>query len=148
MIPLLVGDYFFLKSTGDTVLQTCLAMRLYPYKLFLTCAVPHKGIDPMVVKMLVRFLHDVGLVHFAYRADRGKPLNAMIEQACVLSGRRGTHVDTEDVPETFAFPVDPVEDDEPDAPTVQMHRPKDFQTIVATPELTHPGESQSNGLAE
>ena len=102
----------------------------------------------MVVNMLVRLLHGVGFVHFAYRADVEASLISMIERACVLSGRRGMHVDTEDVPESFSFPVAPVEGDEPDAPAVQMHRRSDFHTIAATPELTHAGASQSNGLAE
>ena len=148
VIPLLVGDYFFVRSTGDEVLHTCLAMRLYPYKIVLACAVPRKGMDPSVVSMIVKILRDVGLVHFAYRCDREKSLNAMIEQACIESGRRGSHDDSENVPSEFEYPVAPIDDDEPDAPTVQILPDKNAVATTATPELTHPGGSQSNGLAE
>ena len=70
VIPLRVGDDCFLLAKGDTVLQTCLAMRLYPYKIFSACAVPKKGVDTMVIARIVRFIKDMGLVHFAYRNDR------------------------------------------------------------------------------
>ena len=34
VIPLLVADYCFVKSSGDENLQTVLVLRLYPYKLY------------------------------------------------------------------------------------------------------------------
>ena len=39
-IPLLVGDYCFLKRFTETVLATCLVLRLYPYKILFSCIVP------------------------------------------------------------------------------------------------------------
>ena len=78
-------------------------MRLYPYKLTLACAVPHKGVDPDVINMIVRFLRGVGMVRFAYSCDREKSLNAMTEKACTQSGRHGTHADSEAVPGVFSY---------------------------------------------
>ena len=123
-------------------------MRLYPYKITLACAVPLKGVNTDVINMIVRVLRDMGLVRFAYRCDREKALNAMVEQACIQSGRMGSHADSEEVPGTYYFPIAPIEDDESDAPTAVAPIPKDLSTTVATPELTHPGESNSNTLAE
>ena len=42
VMHLVVGNYIFLRSTGGEVLQTCLPMRLYPYKVILACAAPKK----------------------------------------------------------------------------------------------------------
>ena len=41
-IPLQVGDCCFLRRIDETILATCLVMRLYPYKIFLSCIVPKK----------------------------------------------------------------------------------------------------------
>ena len=60
MIPFVVGDYGFPKSTGDDEPLTCLIMRAYPYKLFLCTWVPHKGRDPRVVARIVRFFKEEG----------------------------------------------------------------------------------------
>ena len=60
VIPLLVGHYCFLRRIDETLLQTCLVMRLYPYKCFMACAVPKKGFDELVIRRLVIFLTDMG----------------------------------------------------------------------------------------
>ena len=41
-IPLLVGDDCFLRRADESVLATCLVMRLYPYKVFLAAIIPRK----------------------------------------------------------------------------------------------------------
>ena len=66
-------------------------MRLHPDKLVLACAVPKKGYDILVINRIVRFLKDMGLVHFAYRCDREVALNSLIEEACARTGRTGFH---------------------------------------------------------
>ena len=45
-IPLLVGDYCFLRSIADEHLLTCLVLRLYPYRIFVGCGVPPQGHGP------------------------------------------------------------------------------------------------------
>ena len=45
-IPLLVGDYGFIKDGVDEENATILVMKLYPYKLILACGVNGKGSDP------------------------------------------------------------------------------------------------------
>ena len=88
VIPLLVGDYGFIKDSGDTESATILVLKLYPYKTFFSCIVANKGPDPLVVARIVKFLKDSGLTHFAYRSDREPAIMAMIEEACVRSGRK------------------------------------------------------------
>ena len=43
-IPLLVGDYCFMRSILDNLLRTCLVMRLYPYRKLCLTAVPATGL--------------------------------------------------------------------------------------------------------
>ena len=110
-IPLLVADYCFLKTSGEEKLQPVLVMRLYPYMIFFACVVEHKGSDPLVIRRVAKFLHAVGLYHFAYRCDRGLSINSMIESACLEAGRRGFRVKTDDPDAGVPEPEDV--DDEP-----------------------------------
>ena len=88
-IPLLVGDYGFIRDSDDQDCTTTLVLKLYPFKLFFSCVVAAKGPDTMVVTRLAQFIKDAGLTHFAYRSDREPAIMAMIEEACARSGRRG-----------------------------------------------------------
>ena len=65
VIPLLVGDYCFLKTFTERFLATCLVMRLYPHKIFYALIVPKKGHHPDVISHVARFIKEHGLVHFA-----------------------------------------------------------------------------------
>ena len=125
-IPLLVGDYGFIKDGSDDDNITILVLKLFPYKLRFACVVPSKGSDPLVVARLCRFIMECGLLHFAYRSDREPAIVSLIQDACAMAGRNGVHVHA-------------VEDEAPN-PDVEKAR-------VAVPEHSHPGESQSNGLA-
>ena len=79
----------------------------------------------------------MGLVHFAYRCDREASLNTMVEEAIARTGRTGKRV----------FSDEP--NDDADEPTPSDKDSTDpSPTLIAVPELTHPGESASNGLAE
>ena len=74
----------------------------------------------------------------------------MLEAAILASARQGVCVKDEQGPEHSAFHVACEEDgDELDVP-VNSSAPQALSPglTVAVPELTHPGESQSNGLAE
>ena len=66
-----------------------LVVRVYTYKLFMTCVVPCKGRDPLVVDRLVRFIKECGLTQFTFRSDREPAIMAMMDEACALSGRNG-----------------------------------------------------------
>ena len=84
---------------------------------------------------------------------------AMIDEACSLSGRKGEKdeaaTDSEAIshyqfidaghPDGAVLGQEEVEVD--DAPHVPSSRTVE-STHTAAPELTHPGESQSNGFAE
>ena len=126
-IPLLVGDYGFVKDGSDDDNVTTLVLKLYPFKLIFACLVPSKGSDPLVVARLCRFITECALLHFAYRSDREPAIVSLIQDACAMAGRNGVKVHA-------------VEDDAVE-PDVERAR-------VAVPEHSHPVESQSNGLAE
>ena len=126
-IPLLVGDYGFVKDSSDEDNVTVLVLKLFPFKLVFACVVPSKGSDPLVVARLCRFIMECGLLHFAYRSDREPAIVSLIQDACAMAGRNGVHVHAVE--------------DEAIEPEVERAR-------IAVPEHSHPGESQSNGLAE
>ena len=88
---------------------------------------PSKGSDPLVVARLCRFIMECGLLHFAYRSDREPATVSLIQDARAMAGRNGVQVHA-------------VED--------EAAEPKGERAQVAVPEHGHPGESQSNGLAE
>ena len=155
-IPLVVGDYAFPRNMGDGEPLTVLVLRVYPFKLWLCCWVPAKGRDPRVVARIARFIKDIGLTHFAYRSDREPSICAMFEDACAMSGRKGVKVNADEDHADVATNVDELDAadpfvdvdkvTEPPVPTVPDVSVE--STTVATPEGSHPGESQSNGKAE
>ena len=126
-IPLLVGDYGFAKDSVDDETATILVLKLFPFKIIFACVVPSKGSDPLVVARLCRCIMESGLLHFAYRSDREPSIVSLIQDACAMAGRNGVKVQA-------------VADESPDPEVEKAH--------VAVPEHSHPGESQSNGLAE
>ena len=149
VIPLLVADYCFVKTSGDARNQTIVVLRLYPYKLYYGIAIPKKGIDPNVVKFVAKFLRVTGILKLAYRCDRELSLNAMLESAILDAAREGVKVYDDRGPDPSTFDVAQEEEDEFDLPVEGPCKLRVEQgPLVAVPELTHPGESQSNGLAE
>ena len=158
--PLLVGDYAFVRSTGDDHLVPVLILRLKPFGIYLAIVVPNKGVHDWVVQRVSRFILDSGLLQFSYRADKEPSIVALFQEACRASGREGTNVtpsglkangdfegtytfdfSSSDVPSAENSPRDwrgdPVEDNAKPDPAV-----------IGVPEHSHPGESQSNGAAE
>ena len=154
----MVGDYCFPKHSEDVDPLTVLVIRIYPYKLFLCCHVLSKGRDMAVVNRLARFIKECGLTHFTFRSDREPAIVAMIEEACALSGRNGVRDVAGNNPEELSHAR--LIADRPDGAVIAdsdlpigeiPHVPSSVEvesTHVAAPEYTHPGESQSNGLAE
>ena len=90
--PLLVGDYAFIRNTGDDQLIPVLVIRLKPMGVYMAAVVPCKGVHEWVVKRLARFILDCGLITFSYRADKEPSSVALFVEACRESGRQGTNV--------------------------------------------------------
>ena len=109
---------------------------------------PKTGPHPHVIQRMVKCIRDAGVTHFAYRGDREPAIGSLIDQACSILGRTSFRVKTDVVDPSPNLPIAPIEDDEPDAPTDVPRLPEPPSTVLAVPELTHPGESASNGLAE
>ena len=152
-VPLVVGDYCFPKHSDETTPLTLLVIRVYPYRLFFCCAVPSKGRDPTVVHRLERFIRECGLTHFTYRSDREPAIQAMMEEAASMCGRNGVKdaaiseaaaIDHAQLVEDGKLAENPDVSDDPGESDAQVVE----STHTAAPELSHPGESQSNGLAE
>ena len=154
-VPLMVGDYAFPKHSDESDTLTLLVIRVYPYKLFFCCAVPSKGRHPEVVRRLERFIRECGLTHFTYRSDREPAIQAMMEEAVSLAGRNGKKNGQPSEESAIEHSqlvsggglaeMPPLIDDDSDAEVAVVDSEP---THTAAPELTHPGESQSNGLAE
>ena len=99
----------------------------------------------------------MGLVYCAYRCGREASINAMIEEACARTGRTSRPVSTDEATTDSPMPIATEDDDDfADLPIHMSHAISQKTPVVsappvattAVPELTHPGESQSNGLAE
>ena len=90
--PLLVGDYAFVRNTGDDVLVPVLVVRLKPHGVYFACVVPSKGVHPWVAERLSRFILECGLIQFSYRADKEPAIVALFQEACQLSGRQGIDI--------------------------------------------------------
>ena len=67
VIPLLVGDYGFVRSSLDDAqdLQYVPVLRCIPYKLLMASSVPVKGLDQAVARRVARDIREAGLVHVA-----------------------------------------------------------------------------------
>ena len=157
-IPLVVEDYGCPETSDEDAPMTWLIMRGYPYKIWMCCKVPNKGRDPQVEARIVRFIKETGLTHFAYRSDREPAMTSMIDKACALSGRKGIKVAPEhdDIADNHGLqPGDVVTDgalrtddlNASNTPYVESDLYSE-STHTACSELSRPGESQSNGLAE
>ena len=132
-----------------------LVIRVFPYKMFMCCVVPAKGRDPLVIDRLVRFIKECGLTQFTYRSDRETFIMAMLDEACSMSDRNGKRERDANASESEAVAHADLVDgnglvrdlEVDDAPHVDGSHCVD-SIHTAAPELTHPGESQSNGQAE
>ena len=89
VIPLLVGDYGFVRSSLDSkeLIQNLLVLRILPYKLLYAAIVPVKGLDQTVARHIATFIKDAGLVHFSYRSDQEHSITSLLEEAIKISGR-------------------------------------------------------------
>ena len=155
-IPLLVGDYGFARNAIDQSLITVLVMRLYPYKMYFACVVDVKGPDPYAAERLAHFIKSAGLQHFAYRSDREPAIVALIEDACKRAGRPGAGVNVPAVQDAGKTPpltgdassstvLERIDEEEDEADEMPANIDR---VLVAVPEHSAPGESQSSGKAE
>ena len=92
-IPLLVGDYAFVRDSRDSELLTMFVAKLLPYGVVFAMAVEQKGEDPDNVQRLAKWLRDSGLTHFAYRSDQEASIIALIEAAAREAGHEAVAED-------------------------------------------------------
>ena len=102
-----------------------LVVYIKPWRICFSCVVVSKGVDPIVVKRLTRWIREFGLLHYVYKSDRAIASRKMFAEATKLAGVNGREYKPEGLAES-----------DPDV------------APAAVPEESAPGESQSNGLAE
>ena len=79
-IPLLVGDYCFVRDSNDTVLQTILVCRMYPQQLLCAIPVSSKGaVDAYAVHRLASFIENTGIKSLVYLSDQESALRRLFE---------------------------------------------------------------------
>ena len=152
----MVGDYCFVRSTGDDALTCVLVLKLYPVRIYYACGAVRKGCDDSVIKNVSKCITDVGLTHFCLRPDREPAILALLDAVCLATGRRGDKIDASEDSDGACEPgPDHVFDlnaaDVPDAekpPTSQEQIQPAEGAVIWVPEHSHPGESASNGKAE
>ena len=116
VVPMMAGDYCFMRFVDEKCTQPVLVLRLYPYKLFFAMVVPRKGIDLFVIRQIVNFIRDAGVTHFVYRADKEPAIGAMIDEAVSMLGRFARAALSDEDRTDHGLPIAVDEDDEPDAP--------------------------------
>ena len=125
-------------------------MRLYPYRLFFACKLDVKGPDPVASERLAHFIKSAGLIHFAYRTDKEPAIVALIQDACRRAGRSSACVpeDSDSGRPTEMAKGSVMDTLEEDGDGTDEHPPTIDKSVIAVPEHSAPGESQSNGKAE
>ena len=91
-IPLLVGDYCFVRDADDTKVAQILVVKIEPANMVLCCIAEQKGEHDPVVQRLTRFIKDTGYSHIAYRSDQEPALRALFEAAFTAANRHGQEI--------------------------------------------------------
>ena len=163
-LPMICADYGFFGEAAKPLI-TFLVVYVRPIGSYFATVVDAKGPTQFAVRQVADWIVQCGLVKFLWRADRERSLKLLMETAIRESGRDGKHWKCHtdpalDTKEDMLLPhVEPPRpspgsgDDEPDVGEIDLAGPAEPQlegasTELAIPELTHPGESQSNGAAE
>ena len=69
-MPLLSGDYCFIRDREDEGNAKVLVCKLEPANLMLTTVVDEKGPEESTVARLAQFMKDSGYMHIVYRSTK------------------------------------------------------------------------------
>ena len=94
LIPLLVGDFAFLRTTSDEEALTMFVAKVVPQRVTFAMGLDHKGAAPENVTRLAKFIRDIGLTRFAYKSDQEKAVIALIDAAALEANRRAIPEET------------------------------------------------------
>ena len=161
LISFPVADYGYARNTGEDARVCIVVVKVYPLGIFWASVVEGKGMhDDNVVQRLAQLIQQLGLLQVAYRSDQEAALTAMFDAAVRQAGRKAIPITAEqegkaielmrqeDLQEEAAASASgssgPRADIALDAPSA----PEPSVPLIAVPELSHPGESASNGAAE
>ena len=142
-------------------------LKIYPFGLIWATVVDTKGIQSQALATrLAQYLQYTGLVQMAYRSDQEPSLTALFSEACKLAGKKPLPITAEQEGEAIeAMRQEDLKEPGPDASGTAAHASQSLEpspamvdppppppvpetTLIAVPELSHPGESASNGAAE
>ena len=86
----MVGDYAFIRDSGDTDLPTILDCKTVPFMTINAMAVERKGDSPEAVAAVTRWIKSNGLTQFAYRSDQEPSIVALFEAAARAANAKAT----------------------------------------------------------
>lgn len=99
-VPMLVGDYAFIRDSRDEDLLTVFIGCMYPSKSIVVIPCEQKGDDPYAVNRLANFIKTCGALKIVHMSDQESPLRTLFENAISLAGATGELVEA--VPERSA----------------------------------------------
>ena len=88
-VPLLVGDYAFVRSSTDQDLLTLFIGRIYPTRELVIIPCEQKGDDPYAVNRLANFIRNSGVRKLVYMADQESALATLMRNAIDKVGITG-----------------------------------------------------------
>ena len=86
-IPLLVGDFAFLRTTNDDDSLTVFVGKVMPQRVVIAMGLDQKGATPENVSRLAKFIRSIGLTRFAYKSDQEKAITSLIDAAAIEANR-------------------------------------------------------------
>ena len=87
-IPLLVGDFAYVRTTNDDESLTVFVSKVLPQRVMFAMALDQKGANPENVTRLAKFIKNIGLTRFAYRSDQERAVIALIDSAALEANRQ------------------------------------------------------------
>ena len=88
-IPLLVGDYAFVRNSVDEDLLTIFVGRMYPTRELVIIPCEQKGEDQYAINRLSNFIKNSGVQKLVYMADQESALATLMEKAIRKVGITG-----------------------------------------------------------
>ena len=121
--PVLVADYCFVKTSGDSSTQTVQVLSPYPYNMYHGIAIPKKDLIPTVVRCMANCIRVLGVLEPSNLGGRELARIAMLESAVLDFARGGIIVFNDEGPQPDTSEMAQDEEDETCIPTEPFQDP-------------------------